>query len=246
MQVAANMHRLPKPSRILPMQEAIPGRLYSLVEMLKIGVIPEISKGSQCGNPFPCDFLEFCRQSCIANDEESEVRPASRNQDALDEFLDELEYPLFFMDFETIQFAVPRYDESRPYQQIPFQYSLHVQQTKDGPVEHYAFLGTPPDDPRPEFIQSLLTRLGESGGIIVWNKAFENTRLRDIARDFPEYAASIDSLFARVADLMVPFRRKHLFMPEMNGSYSLKAVLPALIHDLSYTSLEIQEGGRPA
>ncbi|MCX6266089.1 MAG: DUF2779 domain-containing protein, partial [Bacteroidetes bacterium] len=123
---------------------------------------------------------------------------ASRNQDALDEFLDELEYPLYFTDFETIRFAIPLYDESRPYQQIPFQYSLHVQQTKDGPVEHYEFLGTPPADPRPEFIQSLLTWLGEFGSIIVWNQAFENTRLREIARDFPEYAARIDSLFERV------------------------------------------------
>jgi Asp-tRNA(Asn)/Glu-tRNA(Gln) amidotransferase B subunit len=88
----------------------------------------------------------------------------------------------------------------------------------------------------------LLAVLGEYGSIIVWNQAFENTRLREIALDFPEYAARIDSLFQRVADLMVPFRRKHFYTPDMNGSYSLKAVLPALIPDLSYASLEIQEG----
>lgn len=229
--------------RVLPMQKAIPERLYSLVDMLKNGMMPEISMGPQCGNPFPCEFLEFCQQSCIKDENKNEPRPANRNQDALDEFMDELEYPLYFMDFETIQFAVPRYDESRPYQQIPFQYSLHVQRTKDGPVEHYEFLGTPPADPRPDFIESLLAALGEYGSIIVWNQAFENTRLREIARDFPEYAARIDSLFERVADLMVPFRRKHFYTPDMNGSYSLKAVLPALIPDLSYASLEIQEGG---
>ena len=229
--------------RILPMQEAIPERLYSLMDMLKTGMMPEISMGPQCGNPFPCDFLEFCRQSCTEGENVNEPRPANRDQDTLDEFLDELEYPLYFMDFETIQFAVPLYDESRPYQQIPFQYSLHVQQTKNGPVEHYEFLGTPPVDPRPDFIESLLAALGEIGSIIVWNQAFENTRLREIARDFPEYAARIDSLFERVSDLMVPFRRKHLCTPEMNGSYSLKAVLPALVTDLSYEGLEIQEGG---
>jgi len=149
------------------------------------------------------------------------------------------------MDFETIQLAVPRYDESRPYQQIPFQYSLHIVQTHQftsSPV-HQFFLGTPPADPRPEFIKSLLNQLGTKGSIIVWNKAFENTRLREIARDFPEYASRIEPLFDRVADLMVPFRRKQLSTPEMNGSYSLKAVLPALITDLSYSELEIQEGG---
>jgi hypothetical protein len=229
--------------RILPMQKAIPGRLYSLTDMLKTGMMPEISMGAQCGNPFPCDFLEFCRQSCTEGENVNELRPANRDQDALDEFLDELEYPLYFMDFETTQFAVPQYDESRPYQQIPFQYSLHAQQSKDGPVEHYEFLGTPLVDPRPDFIESLLTALGELGSIIVWNQAFENTRLREIARDFPEYAANIDSLFPRVADMMVPFRRKHLYTPDMNDSYSLKAVLPALVTDLSYADLEIQEGG---
>jgi hypothetical protein len=88
-----------------------------------------------------------------------------------------------------------------------------------------------------------LDNLGTKGSIIVWNKAFENTRLREIARDFPEYASRIEPLFDRVADLMVPFRRKQLSTPEMNGSYSLKAVLPALVTDLSYSELEIQEGG---
>ena len=230
-------------TRILPMQKDIPGKLLLLQEMLKAGVMPDVTMGSQCNKPFPCDFLEFCRQSCVVEEGEGEARKANRDQDSLDDFLDDLAYPLYYMDFETIQFAVPRYDESRPYQQIPFQYSLHVQQTKDGPVEHYEFLGTPPADPRPEFIQSLLARIGEIGSIIVWNQAFENTRLREIARDFPEYAAGIDCLLARVADLMVPFRRKHLYTPDMNDSYSLKAVLPALVTDLSYSDLEIQEGG---
>jgi hypothetical protein len=230
-------------ARILPMQKDIPKKLLLLQEMLKAGVMPDVTMGSQCNKPFPCDFLEFCRQSSVEEEGEGEARKANRDQDALDDFLDDLAYPLYYMDFETIQFAVPQYDESRPYQQIPFQYSLHIQQTKDGPVEHYEFLGTPPADPRPEFIQSLLDRIGESGSIIVWNQAFENTRLREIARDFPEYAARIDCLLARVADLMVPFRRKQLYTPDMNDSYSLKAVLPALVTDLSYSDLEIQEGG---
>ena len=228
---------------ILPLQAAIPGNLSSLFEMLKEDTMPVIAMGPQCKNPFRCDFCEYCMQSIPAGDDDSgETRPANRDQAALDEFLGDLEYPLYYMDFETIQFAVPQYDESRPYQQIPFQYSLHIQLTKGGPVEHLAFLGTPPSDPRPAFIESLLTGLGDSGSIIVWNQAFENTRLREIARDFPEYAAAIDPLFGRVADLMVPFRRKHLYNPEMNGSYSLKAVLPALITDISYSALEIQEG----
>ena len=242
--------------RILPMQAAIPGRLYALLEMLKAGMMPEISMGPQCGNPFSCDFIEFCRESLPQPLPNQGGESESRNQDALNEFLEELVYPLYFMDFETIQFGIPRYDESRPYQQIPFQYSLHKVEAPHPPtpspqgegeqmttLSHYEFLATPPPDPRCAFIESLLGHIDESGTILVWNQAFENTRLREIARDFPEYAARIDCLFARVADLMVPFRRKHLCTPEMNGSYSLKAVMPALIPDLSYADLEIQEGG---
>ena len=67
--------------------------------------------------------------------------------------------------------------------------------------------------------------------------------MKEIARDFPEFQEQIDLVLERVVDLMVPFRKKHLYVPEMNGSYSLKAVLPALIPDLSYKELEIQEGG---
>ncbi|HNX89656.1 MAG TPA: DUF2779 domain-containing protein [Paludibacteraceae bacterium] len=233
----------PMTERLLPMQNNIPVDLLSLQEMLKAGFMPEISMGSQCNNPFTCDFLEFCQQSFPVEEDRSEGRPATRNQDELDQFLDELEYPLYFMDFETIQFAVPQFDESRPYQQIPFQYSLHLQQSKGGPLTQFSFLGTPPTDPRPEFIQSLLSHLGSSGSIIVWNQTFENTRLKEIARDFPEYSSMIDPLFDRVVDLMVPFRKKYLYTPDMNGSYSLKAVLPALVPDLSYSNLEIQEGG---
>ena len=247
--------------RILPMQKDIPAALLSLQEMLKSDIFPDIEMGHQCNKPFSCDFLDFCRQNCVAEEGAVEVREANRDQDALDEFLDDLASPLYFLDFETIQFAVPRYDESRPYQQIPFQYSLHVDAgsevarwrgsekqsqrdgEKGGDLQHYEFLGTPPEDPRPEFIESLLARIGESGSIIVWNQAFEKTRMKEIARDFPEYATRIALLFDRFADLMVPFRRKHLYMPEMNDSYSLKAVLPALIPDLSYSDLNIQEGG---
>lgn len=228
--------------RVIPMQETIPGELLQLQQMLKAGAMSEISMGRQCSNPFPCDFQGFCSQSCVPG-EEGNPDPAKRDQETLDEFLAQLEYPLYFMDFETIQFAVPQYDESRPYQQIPFQWSLHVKQNREGLVKHFEFLGTPPVDPRTDFIQSLLYHLGDHGSIIVWNQAFENTRLKEIARDFPEYADRIESLLERVVDLMVPFRRKHLYTPEMNGSYSLKAVLPALVPDLSYSDLEIQEGG---
>jgi hypothetical protein len=230
-------------STILPMQEQIKGNLASIQKMLAASGTPEIEMGYQCSHPYNCDFLEFCRSSVPIDPTSSIQYPASRNQDALDDFKSDLEYPLFYMDFETIFPAVPIHDESRPYQQIPFQFSLHVQKAENSSPEHYEFLGTPPVDPRTAFIEELLDRLGNVGSIIVWNQGFEMNRLREIARDFPDYALRIEPLFERFVDLMVPFRRRYLYKPEMNGSYSLKAVLPALVPDLSYSDLEIQEGG---
>ncbi len=258
-------------ARILPMQEEIPLQLKALQMTLDSGVVPEVSMGHQCTHLYPCDFLEFCRQVVTNVTNVTNMVPPTtvttvttitrhefRNQPALDEFKAALSYPLFFLDFETINPAIPIHDESRPYQQIPFQFSLHVQENgktvkrQNGKIEgddlsdslrHYSFLGTPPTDPRPAFIKELLDKLGSQGSIIVWNQGFEMNRLREIARDFPKYASRIEPLLDRFADLMVPFRRKHLYTPVMNGSYSLKAVLPALVPELSYGDLEIQEGG---
>ncbi len=166
-----------------------------------------------------------------------------RNEEALAAFTGQLEYPLYYMDFETIMPAVPMYDENRPYQQIPFQYSLHIQETPGGAVRHYEWLGTPSADPRPEFANTLIKLLGTHGSIVTYNKAFECSRLREIARDFPQYSEAISNLLPRIIDLMSPFRSRHLYHPAMKGSYSIKAVLPAYINDVSYHDLEIQEGG---
>ncbi len=143
-------------STILAIQEHIQGNLISIQKMLAVSIVPEIAMGYQCTHPYNCDFIEFCRQELPVESDAPEEQPANRNQEALDEFKDELEYPLYFMDFETIFPAVPIHDESRPYQQIPFQFSLHVQRSENANPEHYEFLGTPPVDPRPAFIEDLL------------------------------------------------------------------------------------------
>ncbi len=165
------------------------------------------------------------------------------DKDAIGNFLSDLNYPLFFMDFETFQPAVPLYDNSKPYQQIPFQYSIHLKEKKDGELKHFEFLAEPGEDPRIKFIEGLLNDAKGKGDIIVYNKSFEITRLKEIARDFPEYSDEIEKLILRIKDLMIPFQRKYYYAPEMKGSYSIKAVLPSLVPELSYDELEINEGG---
>ncbi len=162
---------------------------------------------------------------------------------SIENFISDLNYPLLFMDFETFQPAVPLFNNSRPFQQIPFQYSIHLKENNNDQLKHFQFLAEPGEDPRLKFIESLLKDVKGKADIIVYNKAFEVARLKEIARDYPQYSDEIEKLILRIKDLMVPFQRKYYYAPEMKGSYSIKAVLPALVPELNYTKLEINEGG---
>lgn len=162
----------------------------------------------------------------------------------INNFLEELNYPLYFMDFETFQPAVPLFDNTRPYQQIPFQYSVHFKEDRNGELKHFEFIGDSGIDPRIKFVEGLLKDTNHNGDdIMVYNKAFEITRLKEIARDFPKYADDIEKLILRIKDLMIPFQRKYYYAPDMKGSYSIKAVLPSILPELSYDELVINEGG---
>ena len=165
------------------------------------------------------------------------------DMDGIQEWLGQLQYPLIFMDFETFMPGVPLYNNSRPYQQIPFQFSVHQQNTENGPVTHTAFLGEPEIDSREEFLVQLIKATKGMGSVLVYNKAFEGARLRELQEDFPKYKQEIDEILKRILDLMEPFQKKWYYTPEMNGSYSIKKVLPALVPELNYDTLEIGEGG---
>jgi hypothetical protein len=163
--------------------------------------------------------------------------------DNIRDWLSQLQYPVYFMDFETFNPAVPLYDNSRPYQQIPFQFSVHRLDKSGGTLTHEAFLGEPEADPRPAFIERLLKALGKKGTILAYNLPFESTRLRELQSDFPNYADDIEKLFPRMADLMEPFQRGWYHTPDMNGSYSIKQVLPALVPGVGYEGMDIAGGG---
>ncbi|MCZ7602375.1 MAG: DUF2779 domain-containing protein [Melioribacteraceae bacterium] len=165
------------------------------------------------------------------------------DKEAISEFLKTINYPMFFVDFESFQPPIPLYDNSKPYQQIPFQYSVHYKETAASDLIHFEFLADPHSDPRIPFIEKLLKVLGDKGDIIVYNKSFEMTRLKEIARDHPKYAKKIEKLFDRIRDIMLPFQKKYYYTPEMQGSYSIKYVLPALVPELSYADLQIGDGG---
>lgn len=159
------------------------------------------------------------------------------------EFLRSLRFPLWFLDFESFQPAVPLFDMTRPYQQVPFQYSLHYLETRNSKPAHVEFLAETGPDPRPPFAESLIRDLEGPGDILVYNIAFERRILQELAHDFPPYDRPLRAIISRMRDLMDPFRKKQIYLPEMNGSYSIKHVLPAMVPGFGYEELEIAEGG---
>lgn len=150
--------------------------------------------------------------------------------------------PAYFMDFETIQFAVPIWKGTRPYRQIPFQFSVH-RLSRTGKLEQRAFLDLSGADPSRKFAEALIAACGERGPIFVYNAGFETTRIRELAERFPRLAKPLLALNERVVDLL-PVAREHYYHPSQHGSWSIKAVLPALCPDLSYGDLDgVQDGG---
>lgn len=150
--------------------------------------------------------------------------------------------PAYFMDFETTQFAVPIWKGTRPYQQIPFQFSVHWLGST-GKLDERAFLDLSGNDPSRAFAEALIAACDAKGPIFVYNAGFETARVRELAARFPRLASALLAINERVVDLH-PLARAHVYHPSQQGSWSLKAVLPALCPDLDYASLEgVQHGG---
>jgi len=149
-------------------------------------------------------------------------------------------YPRYYLDFETISFTVPHWVGTRPYQQVPFQFSCHVEHA-DGRLEHREFLDLTGANPAAEFVTALLGAVGETGPILVWNKTFEVGRLRELAEMFPHHASVLLGFVDRIVDLMKIYRR-HYYHRDMHGSWSIKKVLPTIAPDLDYGTLEVGDG----
>lgn len=161
----------------------------------------------------------------------------------IDDELKRLEFPLYFLDYETCPAAIPRFDGFSPYQQIPFQYSLHILDRADGKPRHEEFLSVTPGDPSEAMVASLQKHIGKQGSVIVWSKKFECTINKELADRIPKAKAFLDDVNHRVYDLMDIFSKQHYVHKGFKGGTSIKDVLPVLAPELSYKDLAIQEGG---
>lgn len=165
------------------------------------------------------------------------------DKEAIKQFLGDLEYPLYFLDYETMSGLIPYFDGHRPYQQVPFQYSLHILESPDAELTQKEYLHRDNSDPSRPLTEQLLKDIGDKGSVIVWFEGFEKARNSELGDMLTEYKQAMEAINDRVVDLMIPFKLKWYDDPRFNGSASIKQVLPVVCPHLSYKELGIQEGG---
>ncbi|MCX6740338.1 MAG: DUF2779 domain-containing protein [Candidatus Parcubacteria bacterium] len=163
--------------------------------------------------------------------------------DKIKEDLNNLKYPLYFLDYETFSPAIPLFDGYKPYQRIVFQFSLHVQEQPGGKLNHYEFLAKDFKDPTEDLLKALRKFISKKGTAISWNAMFEKGCNSEMAKRAPQYASFLKSVNDSMYDLMLIFRKGYYVHKNFHGSASIKKVLPVLIPKLSYKNLNIQEGG---
>jgi hypothetical protein len=201
-------------------------------------------------------FEEVLNSRLVKNEKqlrqiETKVRnlPAHIDRVDINEFLGALTYPLYFLDFETFQQAIPQWDGVHPYAQIPFQYSLHIIERKGGEVIHKEFLGKEGTDPRRELAERLCSDIPKDSCTLAYYMSFEKSRIREMADIFPDLSDHLMNIFENVKDLIVPFRDGHFYCGEMGGSCSIKSVLPAMFpndSELDYHALDMIHNGSEA
>ena len=167
------------------------------------------------------------------------------DREAIKEFLNTLSCPLYHLDFETFQQAVPEFIGLRPYEQIPFQFSIHKDDGK-GNLEHFEFLAEPGADPRYELALNLIKSIPQDACVLAYNMSFEKGVIRHLAANYPQISNELMAIHDNIKDLMAPFASKSYYHPKMKGSYSIKYVLPALVPEFesAYKDLNlIHHGG---
>jgi hypothetical protein len=164
------------------------------------------------------------------------------DREALRSFLDGLRFPLYFMDFEAYQTAIPEYDGHWPFRQLPFQFSVHRLDSPGGPLHQDAFIAPADAEPIGAFGAALLEATGTEGSVLVYNVDSEQLILDQVEGDHPQWSVQIEALRKRLVDLIVPFSRQYIRIPSIGNKLSLKYTLPALVPEMSYATLAIAGG----
>ncbi len=243
------LKEIPVADQVRPLMAHLPGWVRNFNEILA-GPVPALRTGVHCRRPFECPFRAFCegRDGVLAPPKDNAGGGAREATDvslgvldpAAAEYLQTLLYPRYYLDFETVQFTIPIWPGTRPYQQLVFQWSCHVE-VEPGELEHRTFLDTGGGSPVRAAAEALLEALGDAGPVFVYHD-FEKWRLMDMARMFPDLAAPLEAVSGRLVDLL-RLTRDHYTHPALGGSYSLKTVLPTVDAELDHALLQdVQDG----
>ena len=183
----------------------------------------------------------------LTDKQKLQVQSTKLNQRIIDknkigEFMQNIQYPLYFLDYETFCSVIPPFDGIKPYQQVPFQYSLHILQSPEAQLQHKEFIHRENSHPGIHLIKRLQEDIDNVGTVFVWYETFEKGRNKELGEMFPEYVELMHSINNRIVDLMLPFSQGWFVDKDFFGSASIKKVLPVLVSELSYKALAIQEG----
>lgn len=175
--------------------------------------------------------------------------PDRIDKQSIKEFLQKITFPLYFLDFESFQSPIPPYEGSKPYEQLVFQYSLHYLEKEDGELQHKEYLAYPGNDPRRKLAEQLCQDIPMDVCVTAYNQSFEKGCIKRLAGLYPDLAEHLMNIHDNIVDLMVPFQRRYYYNKAMEGSYSIKYVLPALFPadpKLDYHNLEGVHNGQEA
>ncbi len=214
------------------------------LEILGRTAVPDEKLLSTCENPKTCEYLKIYLESIGHKIELQKIEEVTDTL-GIQEALSELQYPLYFLDYETYGAAIPPFDDTRPYQNIPFQYSLGIKDSPDAETRYMEFLARKFENPVSDLLEQLNRDMGDKGSVVVWNQGFEKGCNEEMGIMVPAYAPFLMNVNERVFDLMLIFKLKRQLYTRnaFKGSASLKKVLPAICPELAYDDLAIQEGG---
>lgn len=221
-------------------QESSKSPVFSLGNMPRRDQFEMFEKGFKTIADVPADF-PLTQEQRIQVEAIKSGRPLIKLNE-LSRFIKSISYPLHFMDFESMMPAIPLFNGTSPFQNLPFQYSVHYIKDLNAKPLHFHFLAEAGADPRKAFIENLLKHIGPEGDILVYNADAERKTLNALKNDFPVFKDKIEAIIARVKDLALPFLKYWYYHPAMKGSTSVKNVLPALAPGLDYSGLEINSG----
>ena len=214
--------------------------IYDIPRLTRVKKLQLLEAGIRAAEDIPSSFDLNPKQRLVA--ERAITKKIHINQKAIAGELESIRYPLYFLDYETCISAIPQYDGYHPQQQVVFQYSLHkMEKSGDEPI-HFEHISLGEVDPTFPLLEGLKEDIGDFGTVIVWNKSFEMTMNKEMAKLHPEYAAFLEQLNERIYDLGDIVNLGYYLHPGFKGSWSIKHVLPVMVPELSYNGMAIGKG----